>query len=826
MTGDLTPVERSPTSTSERSRAASLYSHVPSDKSDANDAEAVDLRQVFGVLRRHVWLIAATVLIVSALTGYFVHSQVRQYRATAVLRLVDERRALAGNLDNSMPATGLGAGYWTDPIESEVEVLRSRAVAAAVVDSEFLGLRVQVQGFPALVLRDVTLNEDQSQSDTIHLSFGLEEVTATSHVESINAKYGSPLQLGGIRFTVAGSPGRSNGGIVYAIPRSAAVGILLRGLTARQREHTDVVDVSYTANDPRVAQNVVDAVVLEFQRQNADQAQQQSRRRRIFVEAQLKQTDSLLRIAQDRLSQYRAAKHVYGSADAVVGAEQTGLLNLDVQRQELAASAQVYRTLLDRTRQATDSTRSNALHALIASPDIAENPVIQSLYQQLVQYQVAIDSLSVGRWASAASNPDLQRVRTLASETQRRLVDAVQSQLTVIDARIVALDELHARNATKLGGLPATQAGEARLVEQVESTRSMAEQLRDEYQKARIAEAVEAGQVEIVDMAVPPNRPVGIGRKVKLLAALLFGLLVGLGAAFVAERLDSAINRREDIEKELHVPGLAIIPQIATGVASRHPQFSAISRQLRSGLPFARRKHARLDGHLGGLVTVTDFRSSSAEAYRTLRTNLIFSQVVQSLRTIVITSPAPQDGKTTTAANLAVTFAQQGMRVLLIDCDLRRSRLHRVFGTQREPGLTNLMLGEVRSDQVIQRTMVENLSFLPAGTQPPNPSELLGGPQMRTTLETVGRAVDILLLDTPPVHVAADATILGRQTDGVIFVLRAGHTDRDAAQDAVRRVAALGVRIIGAVLNDPDHKVPRYGSYHYYYDYSDEPSRA
>jgi tyrosine-protein kinase Etk/Wzc len=458
--------------------------------------------------------------------------------------------------------------------------------------------------------------------------------------------------------------------------------------------------------------------------------------------------------------------------------------------------------------------RQKTLRALVSSPGIADNPVVQAIYSQLVAYQATLDSASTGQWSSARSNPDVLRLHALVAGADAQLVDAVESQVTSVDARLEALDELRQRNADALKTLPATQAGEARLIEQVESTRNMADQLRDEYQKARIAEAVEAGQVELVDQAMSPYAPIGTSRRTKLLTGLIVGLLLGTGAAFLVERLNTAIRRREEIESMLQIPGLAIIPQIASHSRSREFKMGGMSLRL----PTPRRSWAVVNGE--SLVTVSDFRSSSAEAFRTLRTNLIFSQAVQSLRTIVITSPSPQDGKTTTAANLAVTFAQQGMRVLIVDCDLRRARLHKLFHAPREPGLTQLMLGQATQEQVVQSTMVDNLWFLPAGAHPPNPSELLGGPQMRAALEKLGREFDILILDTPPVHAAADALILGSQSDGVILVLRAGHTDRQVAQDAVQRLTAVGVRVVGAVLNDPDHKVPQYGGY-YYYDYYD-----
>lgn len=797
--------------------AASTPATRPPDDVEGG-AESIDIKESLATLRRHLWLIVGITAAAIAFTAYRVSKQALEYQATAVIRLVDARRELAGNLDDNT-GQGMMGGYWTDPITSQLQVLRSRAVAAAVVDSQALGLRVQSKGFSASVLRNVSL-ASETTADTVRLQFMPNGVSVTAAGASMLAPYDSTVRAGGIVFAVHARPADAQKGVLYTISRTAAIDMVLGGLNARQRDRTDVVDVSFTAQDPSAAREIVNSVVAAFQSQNAATAQQQSRRRRIFVEAQLHQTDSLLQVAQGRLSDYRTNKKVYGSSDAVVAAEQTGLLNLDMQRAQLVADRTTYQSLLNEmAKDDSGPARQKTLSALVASPGIADNPVVQAIYTQLVTYQATLDSISVGKWGSSASNPDVLRMHALVAAGQDQLGDAVGSQITSLDARVAALDELRQRSTDALKTLPATQAGEARLMEQVESARNMAEELRGEYQKARIAEAVEAGQVEIVDLATSPYAPIGTSRRTKLLTGIIVGLLLGTGAAFLVERLNTAIRRREEIESMLQIPGLAIIPQIASPNHVRRLKMGNMS--LRLPTPRANWGVGNGTSNEESLVTVSDFRSSTAEAFRTLRTNLIFSQAVQSLRTIVITSPSPQDGKTTTAANLAVTFAQQGMHVLIVDCDLRRARLHKLFRTPREPGLTQLMLGHATQQQVIQSTMVDNLWFLPAGAHPPNPSELLGGAQMRATLEKLGREFDILILDTPPVHAAADALILGSQSDGVILVLRAGHTDRQVALDAVQRLAAVGVRVVGAVLNDPDHKVPQYGRYYYYYDYYD-----
>jgi capsular exopolysaccharide synthesis family protein len=222
------------------------------------------------------------------------------------------------------------------------------------------------------------------------------------------------------------------------------------------------------------------------------------------------------------------------------------------------------------------------------------------------------------------------------------------------------------------------------------------------------------------------------------------------------------------------------------------------------------------------LVTVNDSRSVGAEAYRTLRTKLLFSRALSSLKTIVVTSPFAQDGKSTVAANLATTFAQHGMKTLLIDCDLRRPTQHEVFGVSSRPGLTDLLTSEELIPGAGRRTSVENLSLITSGALPPDPPELVGSARMRALLEKLGETFDVIVLDTPPVLPVADSAILASLSDGVLLVVRAGQTDRRAAQLAVQQLQDVDARILGAVLNDPNEQVPIYDQYGYatYYGYA------
>lgn len=203
------------------------------------------------------------------------------------------------------------------------------------------------------------------------------------------------------------------------------------------------------------------------------------------------------------------------------------------------------------------------------------------------------------------------------------------------------------------------------------------------------------------------------------------------------------------------------------------------------------------------LITLTDPRSPVSEAYRTLRTNLSFYSLDNPLRTLVVTSPAPDEGADEAAANLAVTMAQSGKRTILVECDLRRPSLHTLLGQAAEPGLTDMILGD--SELPLQKTEVENLWLLTSGPQPPNPADLLGSGRTDEIIAKLGQEADIILFHAPPVIAVTDATVLGSKVDGVLLVIQAGKSRRDHAQRAKEMLAKANVRIVGVTLtNAPD----------------------
>lgn len=812
----ITPPDPVVPEVSERpQRVPVLRSQLTPQQEDERDG--IPLQDYLRAMRRYWWLLAAAVVLSVGLAMYRLLTELPVYMASTAVRLRDPTVKMSGDL----AASGGGQadqlpGYYTDPILSQIQVLKSRAVAGMVVDSLGLRLRPEKPDFPYGVVGHVAVNSAAKDGDTLSVTFGASEVTGTLSGQRARAPYGSALQLPGVEVVFTQRPPLQDARFAV-ISRELASHYVVGGLDARPRELTNVIDISYTAYDRHLAQRVADAAATSFQKLNAESAQQASRRRSLFIEEQLRSTDSLLLNAQAQLSNFRKNVNAFSPRDKFKATEDA-LGQMRLRREELAQEKRIYDQMYGALSSGGEGAMGDQLAALAASPQVASNGGLVSLYQQMVRYQTVRDSLTTGPWSRANSNPDVQRLDSLVNTVRGRLVTAVGARSTALDAQIRVMDGVMATDASSVAAMPDAEADEQRLSRQVETLQTLADDLLRERQKARIDQAVEAGQVEIVDNALVPGGPMGRGGKKRVLFALLVGLLIGAGGALALDKLNTTLVRREEIEELMHLPVLAIIPRINPVAEARR----------RSRLRLPRSKALARRGPEGGqgLITVSDLHSAGSQAYRKLRTHLIFSTGGDPLRSVLVTSPGASEGKSTVTANLAVTFAQQRMRVLLVDCDIRRSRLHTLFGVDRVPGLTEVLVRQATLDETIHSTLVEGLHLLPAGTLVPNVSELLGSDRMRDVLAELSSRYDLVLVDTPPVLAAADAEILGVQTDAALVVIRAGQTERQPAQYAVQQLRAIGARVVGGVLNDPDEKVSGYGRYTYYYDYYSTEKRA
>jgi len=343
----------------------------------------------------------------------------------------------------------------------------------------------------------------------------------------------------------------------------------------------------------------------------------------------------------------------------------------------------------------------------------------------------------------------------------------------------------------------ADRAESTRLESLLAQHRSSYSSLLQSYEEVRLAEAKSLDNVIVVELAEVPEAPVKPRKRLNTLLAAVVGGMLAVGTAFLIEYLDDTIKSPTEIGEVLGLSSLAAIPRIP-------------GREIEDKL-----------------IAVGHSRSPLSEAYRVLRTNIQFSSPDRPLKTLLVTSPGPTEGKSLTLANLGVVMAQAGQRVILVDCDLRRPILHRIFRLSNDSGLTNALFHEDSAiDQWLQSTEVENLKVLTSGALPPNPSEILGSRRMDELIEKLKADADVLLFDSPPALAVTDAAVLTHRVDGTILVIDAGSTRRGLAKQARHDLETVGAHILGAALNriSLDSRSGYYYYYYYYY-YSEDGER-
>jgi capsular exopolysaccharide synthesis family protein len=538
--------------------------------------------------------------------------------------------------------------------------------------------------------------------------------------------------------------------------RGALLADLSRNLASTFDPATGVVEIVYTATEARTAPLVVNAVAEAYRERNADAARQALERHRASIGAELEETDSLLLIAQTELAGLREI----GEQAQV----QTGL----------EGDLGEYESTLDRVLQLRGGGAGD-LPAPGSVPAVASDPVVGPLYRRLVGYRAERLRLLTGPDARAAGHPDVQRLTTLIASTEASLVPALGARIGALRGRIELLGSTP---------IPSTVGREAELAEFVRSLQQAAFELRSRYGDLQMEEVSRSGAIEIMEPATRAL-PARSNAWIVIAIAVLAGLLLGCAAAVGRERLAASKREREppvppplgpeDLEEIASVPTLAVIPTVTPSLVEPAP---------------------------GGDYRPGPLQAGGLEAYRTLRSNLVASR--WGLKTLVITSAHPGEGKTTTSTNLAATYARQGQKVVLVECDLRRPSLGRYFGIARDIDLMDVLFGDRDWRQAIQMTRMPGLYVILGEKSFPKAGDSLGGPEMQRLLRELSNEYDLVILDTSPLLVAGDATALGPIVDGVLIVVRASRADRRTQEDVVRKLTDAGASIVGTVLNDPD----------------------
>ena len=577
---------------------------------------------------------------------------------------------------------------------------------------------------------------------------------------------------------------------------------------------TDVLKVSGKAPTSEEAATIANTVTDVFIEEQITIVRGEYTQQRQFLEEQIPIAEGRLHTSEEDLKLFKEEHEFVALSEETRGVTQK-LVEVDKQLGETQTEINTALTRLDYLEgQLAEQEKS-------LPEDMAEvsSPYILELRRQLVELETNCSMYLVQ--GLSEESPKMANLRRSIEDTKTKLVEetkslggkeipsldplsyarnlfdrvlALKGELVTLTARRDALEGVRRKYAAKLEKLPATELELARLDRERQLNSSTYGMLMQKYEEAKIAEAGKISNIRVVDRARVPRSPIQPQKKRNLAFGVVIGLALGLGVAFVLDYTDNSVKTPKDIDKSGNMTILGTVPMLKTKTG----------------------KKDRVMGIVSHLVTEQPTRSALAEAFRAIRTNLQFASPDNPIHTLLVTSAIPGEGKSTVTANLGIAMAQMGIRTLLVDTDLRKPVLRRVFGLEQESGFSDFMADRISLEEALCATGVENLTLLPAGSLPPNPSELLGSKKMESLIDRLKQDYQLVIFDSPPAIGVTDAAILGSKLDGAVLIVRTGKTDRAAMLRAKEILERVRTNVLGVIL----HMVtPVHGRYGYYYGY-------
>lgn len=734
------------------------------------------LQEYLSILLRGKWIILTSFVLVTAAAAIVTLKTKPVFEASSLV-LID-MKSQAGPL----PFMDFGYNPMFNKITNELEILRSRSMAEAV--AEDLVKQQQAAGPHAPITPILQVMIDDVPQNRI------------TTIAQIAAR-------------------------------------LLASVTFMPIRDSDIIKITARSNDPREAAMLANTYTRVYAERNLNASRTRSRAIREFLQDQLQSRKTALDSAENALQNYM---------------KQTGIISLDGESNKIVQQL----SALEASRDALEVERQSREKALASyRAEIAkQEPSVAKLlgessdaYIKMLQEKLA--ALEVQRDIVVAQNPNLvgqsiyaeklkeidNQIATLKRNLQRKTEEFLASigpgdtgvgsasfiaqikqkiveqriELDALDARKRALSTVIQQYERQFNQIPQRSIELAKLQRSRLSNEKLYLLVEEKFNEAAITEKSEFGYVNIVDPAIVPGSPVSPNMQRNLMLGVIVGLALGVGLVLLRSYLDVRVRTPEDVKRFGYVP-LSAINHMKDEMERLADEMSGRSDGGSSSF----------DNHL---VTYFNPLSPISEAFRRLRTNILYAQLDTPLKSILVTSSSPAEGKTTTIANLALTFAQAEKRVLLVDADMRLSTLHDMFHLPKNPGITDLLVGTAPFDEVVHHNVIEHLDVLCCGTTPPNPAEQLGSRRMQEFIRQMSEQYDLVLFDSPPLLAVTDAAVLSTSVHGVVLVVAAGETSAAAIHRATECVTSVGGRVLGCVLNKFDVR-KAYGGYYASDNYS------
>ncbi|HNW92936.1 MAG TPA: polysaccharide biosynthesis tyrosine autokinase [bacterium] len=599
-----------------------------------------------------------------------------------------------------------------------------------------------------------------------------------------------------------------------------------------RKQQTELVDIVVRGNDQLKVVAIANATARAYQQYDEAREKSEAQAVRVFVEEQLRSAQESLDLVEAEMveqQQQQYGTRIDNNTEMVVKSlaqVETDYLSAKQQRQEREITLAKMQEL----------QRRGAFQNLGSSFTEINDPMVIDLKRKLSAQQNQLTELAE---EYTDAHPAIIELKEQIATTQAQLrqevarqiqgrENALQTEIDILRTKENVLGERMGRFNSQLSVLPEQQRNQASIQRRVTVYSDIVSMLTRELEQKRIAEAGQVSGITIIQSA-ENGRLIYPRGNTTLLAGALIGLILGIAFAFVVESLDTSIATIEDVEKYTGKVVIGVIPHIdIEGEVKRKRRMTFRVQREKTSITDLKRRlddmerdiapdggEPRLDARL---ITFYDPKSPISEAYRTLRTNILYLDQAKHSKVFVVTSSGPQEGKTTTISNLGITMAQMGAKTLLIGCNLRRPQLYKIFGVPKRNGVVDIIKGNVPWQDTVKPTGIDNLSIITCGGIPPNPSELLSSNEMTTLLRDVRAHFDYVLIDSPPLLPVTDAAIIGSKADCTILVYFIGKAAREALLRAKTMLENVHANVLGIVLNDLASKAELgRGSYYYYY---------
>jgi polysaccharide biosynthesis transport protein len=766
-----------PLSSVERELDRPLRDVVQPKSYGASQTETPHLREYLSVVLKRKWLVLSLMVVVTSLVAIQMYRMPSVYEATTTI-LIEPKQASVLQTGKGIVINQENAGYY----QTQLRLLQSPALARQVIltldlqnNSGFLG-----QTSPGVL---TSLKKVFSRKDAQQLADQKQTESEVPIVKEMEVREQlTPEQIAKLE------------------PYEDT---FIGNLSVEPEMGTSLVRISYKHTNPEMAQRIANTVAEVFMLNNFDRETRGMQKSSELISKELAELQQKIRQAEEARVNYARNNNLPTTTDPGGDIPAARLTKLSQQLLEAEDNTKNLKSLYDTAINQADSN---------SVPEIIENKRIQSLREKLDSLKaLRADLLETytQEWPAVKRlDAQIRNIEVTLSLAPKEIISSMKARYEAAQAKENALRREFdaARGVTSQQSLAQIQM--SMLMQKLETDKQYAAMLLQKQRELQISGSDRTNNISVVNVA-RPGALVGPPRLRSVFIAFILALGAGIGLAFLLDYLDDSLKSMEDVDRYLRLPALALIP------ASRGDSLRLKSKNVPGE-----------ENEVTALALINDGRSPIAEAYRHLRTSLLLSSAGQPPKTILITSSQPSEGKTTTAVNTAVMLAQTGVEVLIIDCDLRRPRVHAHFGVGNAPGLTNYLSGESDLENVLQiNERLPQLKLLTSGPIPPNPAELLGSNEMRKLLHELTERFTHIIIDSPPAISFTDASVLSTMVDGVMLVVHGGRSSRAVVRRAKQQLVDVGANIFGIVLNNVKLEAQDYyygGYYSSYYTSSEE----